>query len=529
MIKLPQKVPALSAIVQGVAIASLAMPAPTMAQQPEARVAQGRMAGKQDGDVAIFHGVPFAAPPVGQLRWAPPAEPAGWGDHIRDATQAPNSCPQGLTPDGFMMWTSEYMAPSAPGVAEDCLFANIWAPRLAEGGDPLPVLVYIHGGAYTSGSGTVPIYDGANLAKQGLVVVTINYRLGALGFLAHPELSAEQGGASGNYAIADQIAALRWIRSNIAAFGGDPHKVTIAGQSAGGGSVLALLASPEARGLFRAAIVQSAPGMGSYPALASAEQKGTALLKQWGANGIAEARALPADALLAPAPPGVHAPIADGRVIPAGFSAGGTRLASDVPVMTGYTLNDLFVPARRPTAAEWRAEASQRYGAQADEFLRHYPGETEQQAADSAAREATARAEMAPILAWQQAMGLTSPVYAYLFSHVEPGPKAAEYGAFHSSELPYMFDTLHLSPGRDFTATDRRVVQQFSGAVVNFVTSGNPAGGEVPAWPALNETNKAVMEFDEDAHLSRLYPAGADSMIAAGQAPAMPAFGPPPE
>lgn len=265
--------------------------------------------------------------------------------------------------------------------------------------------------------------------------------------------------------------------------------------------------------------------MGSYPALASAEAKGAALLKDWGATSIAQARTLPLDVLTAPAPPGVYAPIADGRFIP----AGATQLASDVPIMTGYTLNDLFAPTRRPTAAEWRAEAIERYGAQSDTFLRFYPGTTDRQAADSAAREATARAEMAPILAWQQATGVTSPVYAYLFSHVEPGPKAEEYGAFHSSELPYMFDTLHLSPGRDFTEVDRRVVQQFGGAVVNFVKTGNPAGGPVPAWPALTEQNKAVMEFGADAHLSRLYPDGADAVIAAGKPPVAAGFGPPPE
>ncbi len=494
-------------------------------------LAEGRVSGAPDGeDVSVFWGIHYASAPVGDLRWAPPVPPAPWGDTVRPADRMPASCPQELTPGGFMMWTVEYITPAEPGVSEDCLVANVWTPRVPEGAEAqggLPVLVYIHGGGYTSGSGTVPIYNGANLARQGLVVVTINYRLGALGFMAHPELSAEQGGASGNYAIQDQIEALRWVQRNIAAFGGDPAKVTISGQSAGGGSVLALLASPLASGLFRAAIVQSAPGMGSYPPLEAAERSGKALVDGWGVASIAEARALPLDRLKTPpGPGGSGAPIADGRVIPA--ASGPRPLASDVPIMTGYTLNDLFAPTRRLTSAEWRMEARERYGEQAEAFLRHYSGRTDVEASDSATREAAARGQMAPIVDWLAATGIRSPVYAYLFSHVEPGPDAEQYGAFHSSELPYMFDTLHLSPGRDFTDVDRRVVAQFSGAVVDFVKTGSPAGAA--AWPALTDEGKAVMEFGSYARLSRIYPEGADALIAGGKPlAAQPMFGPPPE
>jgi len=492
---------------------------PSLAFAQSAVVAEGRLTGASDNGAAVFYGIPFAAAPTGEGRWAAPRPPARWSG-VRDAAKLPASCPQALTPDGFMMWTVEYMTPSAPGVSEDCLFLNVWTPQAPDGNarrGALPVLVYIHGGAYTSGSGTVPVYNGANLAKQGIVVVTINYRLGALGFLAHPELTAAQGGASGNYAIADQIEALRWIQRNIAAFGGDPARVTISGQSAGGGSVLALLASPQAKGLFRGAIVQSAPGMGNYAPLAQAEQRGRTLVESWGVQSIAEARALPVDKLTVPQGPGIAGPIADGKVIP----ATGPRLASDVPVMTGYTLNDLFAQTRKVTAAQWRAEATERYGERAAEFLRYYPGDTDAAASVSATRESVDRTELAPIVEWLGTRGATSPVYAYLFSHVEPGPKSAEYGAFHSSELPYMFDTLHLSPARNFTATDRQVVKQFSGAVVNFVKTGAPAGGAVPAWPALTPGGKAVMEFGGTARLSRVYPSGADGVMAAGKPPAL--------
>lgn len=501
------------------ALSALLLATPVAAEQVM-RVEQGPLSGVKDNDVRIYYGVPFAAPPTGADRWAPPRPPHPWDETVRRADVMPPSCPQELSAEGFMMWTSEYMTPVEPGVSEDCLFANIWTAAETPGA-ALPVLVYIHGGGYTSGSGTVPVYDGANLARQGLVVVTINYRLGVLGFLAHPELTAEQRGASGNYALQDQIEALRWIRQNISAFGGDPAKVTIAGQSAGGGSVLGLLASPEAKGLFRAAIVQSAPGMGSYPPPSAAEQSGSALVKSWNVQSIADARALPVEKLtVSPGPGGGGLPIADGKVIPTASQSLG--MANDVPVMTGYTLNDLFAPTRRVTATEWNTEARERYGSQAEKFLRFYPGDSDAQASDSATREITARAEMAPILEWMEHRGAQSPVYAYLFSHVEPGPNAAQYGAFHSSELPYMFDTLHLSPGRDFTEVDRNVVRQFSGAVVNFVTTGNPGGGTVPTWPALDAEGKAVMEFNATAKLSRIYPEGADGVIAAGSPPALP-------
>ncbi|MGC4029778.1 MAG: carboxylesterase family protein [Steroidobacteraceae bacterium] len=499
---------------------------PPLAAAQVATVAEGALSGMQERDVSVFYGVPFAAPPVGALRWAAPQPAVAW-QGPRAANRLPASCPQVLMPDGFMMYTREYLTPAPPGVSEDCLFANIWTPQLpgsTQARAALPVLVFIHGGGYTSGSGTVPIYNGANLARKELVVVTINYRLSALGFLAHPELTAEQGGASGNYAIQDQIQALRWIQRNIAAFGGDPSKVTIAGQSAGAGSVLALLVSPQAKGLFRNALVQSAPGMGDYPLLTQAEQRGAALLRSWGVDSIAAARALPAEKLAVPAgPAGGGSMIADGKVIPRVPSP--PLMASDVPVMVGYTFNDLFAVTRKLTAAQWQVEARQRYGGRAAEFLRYYPGGTDAEASRSATRESVDRSQMAPILQWMATRGANSPVYAYLFSHVEPGPKSAEYGAFHSSDLPYMFDTLSMSPERNFTEVDRRVVEQFGGAVVNFVKTGKPEGGSVPAWPALTQQGKAVMEFGDEARLVRVYPAGADAVMAAGRAPQGPPAG----
>src|SRR3954467_13985216 len=305
---------------------------------PHTTVAQGVLTGTTDNGVTVFRGVPFAAPPVGDLRWAPPRPPERWGPQPREAKTFGASCTQTLRSSGAGQWTSEYMSPEAPGVSEDCLFLNIWTPAALTGSARppanLPVFFWIYGGGFNEGSGAVPVYNGANLAKKGLVVVNVNYRVGSLGFMAHPALTTEQGGASGNYGIQDQIAALQWVRDNIKAFGGDSSKVTIAGQSAGAMSVQALLVSPVAKGLFRGAIVQSpaAPGTnGNYTPLATAEQASVTALGNAGATSIAAARALPA--AQANGAGGRAGLVADGRVIAA---AAPRPLASDVPMMTGY-------------------------------------------------------------------------------------------------------------------------------------------------------------------------------------------------
>jgi para-nitrobenzyl esterase len=339
--------------------------------------------------------------------------------------------------------------------------------------------------------------------------------------MAHPELTAEQGGASGNYGIQDQIAALQWVRDNIRAFGGDPAKVTIAGQSAGAMSVQALLVSPLAKGLFRGAIVQSAaaPGTGNYTPRASAEQAAVAALERAGVHSIAEARKLPAAQAYAAGRGGL---VADGRVIPEGTSH---PMASDVPIMIGYTLNDLFVSRARATAESWKAEVSERYGDRATDFLKFYPGATDEEAARSAQREAVDRAFNLRILDWASTRGSKQPVYTYLFTHVEPGPESARYGAFHTSEVPYEFDTLHLSPGRDFTDVDHRLAAAFSTYVTNFVKTGDPNGGSLPRWPAMTRENEALMDLGDRVALSRAVPAGADAIIAAGKPPVPPARG----
>src|SRR3954453_8953730 len=292
------------------------------AADPHATVAQGVLTGTTDNGVTVFRGVPFAAPPVGDLRWAPPAPPLKWAQP-RAATNFGAACTQTLRSGGSGQWTSEYMSPEAPGVSEDCLFLNIWTPATLTGAARpsanLPVLFWIYGGGFNEGSGAVAVYNGANLARKGLIVVNVNYRVGSLGFMAHPDLTKEQGGASGNYGIHDQIAALQWIRDNIKAFGGDAAKVTIAGQSAGAMSVQALIVSPLAKGLFRSAIIQSpaAPRTnGNYAPRATAEQAAVAALERAGAHSIKDPLALPAAQAYSAG--GRGGLVADGRIIPIG-------------------------------------------------------------------------------------------------------------------------------------------------------------------------------------------------------------------
>ncbi|MDB5438724.1 MAG: Carboxylic ester hydrolase, partial [Caulobacteraceae bacterium] len=404
-----------------------------------------------------------------------------------------------------------------------CLFLNVWTAADMGGAKPAanrPVLFFIHGGGNTEGSGAVAVYNGASLAKQGVVVVNINYRLSGLGFMAHPDLSAENGGSSGNWAIQDEIAALHWVHDNIAAFGGDPAKVTIAGQSAGGGSVNTLLVSPLAKGLFQRAVVESG-GAGASPGpLATAEQAGVTALTGWGVKTIAEARALPFDKVI-----GRGGTVADGKVVPKSPSP--PPMASDVPVMIGYNLNEAAPIAR--TAAAWKTEAQDRYGANADAFLKAYPGATDAQASDSAMRETSARGNLTTIANWvARRTGGTKPVYTYFFTHVEPGPQSAQYGAFHTSEIPYFYGNLDRSPGRTFTDLDRRVSSQASSFLVNFIKTGNPNGPGLPQWTPMTPQNKAVMEIGDTIHASRVFPDGADDIVTAGRAPGARAGAPAP-
>jgi para-nitrobenzyl esterase len=467
------------------------------ARDPQVQVDQGQLEGvRQPNRVDAFLGVPFAAAPVGPNRWRAPQPAVPWKG-TRKAQSFGNSCWQPLTKAGFGPWTPEYVVQDQ--VSEDCLFLNIWRPSHRVDAK-LPILVWIHGGGFGSGSGSVPIYNGQHLAERGVIVVTINYRVGVFGFLAHPEITREAGGAPPtNFGLQDMVAALRWIHDNIGAFGGDPAAVTIAGQSAGSMAVHALIASPMAKGLFRGAIAESGlpmEGLGTGD-LASAEKAGVAFAAERGARTLAELRALPSERL-SNEPGGQlprFGPVVDGVLLPATI----TQLivqgnASDVPMIVGQNTDEgtgLAGPSSGSTSDAWS-------DAQRTESM----------------RDAQLDRGLASLWKWRsdrQEHG-KAPIYAYLFGHVEPGPLAAQWKAFHSSEIPYVFNTLDASPERPFTAEDHQVALTVSSYWLNFVKAGDPngtdaKGARLAKWPMFSTENPTILRIGSTAVAQPLMPA----------------------
>lgn len=486
------------------AVMAMLLALPAAAQV--ARIDTGALHGKREGGVSAFLGIPFAAPPTGANRWRAPQPAAHWKG-TRDATRFGPDCDQALIPNRGAIgpWTWEYL-PQGP-VSEDCLFVNVWAPK-ARPGAKLPVLLWIYGGGFTGGGSSVPLYDGAALAARGIVVVSVNYRLGVYGFLAHPALTAEAG-SSGNYAFMDQIAGLRWIRRNVAAFGGDPARVTIAGQSAGAASVHALLAAPEAKGLFRGAIVQSG-SVNNWPPLAAAEAVGERFAKAAGAATLADLRALTPAQIAAAARDLRFGPVNGTPLIPDQSAE-----ATGIPLLAGLTADEgsaLSPEYKIADAAGLRAALTQRYGDKAAAFLALYP------APDDAAAQASARASVrdrgiAALLAWTR--GRTA--YGYLYTHPEPGSQP-QYRAFHSAELAYVFGTLAVTPERPFTDADRAIAGRMGDYWANFVKTGDPNGPGLPTWPRLDSGR--IMElgdaFAPRAPLSPEAQAAFDAWAAAG-------------
>jgi para-nitrobenzyl esterase len=450
--------------------------------------------------IAVFRGIPFAAPPVGDLRWRAPRPVIPW-QGVRKADKFGTSCVQ-KTVDELKPWTYEFMTHNEVG--EDCLSLNVWTPA-ARAGEKLPVYVYIYGGANTSGSGAVPLYDGEGLARKGIVVVTVNYRVGILGFFTHPELTAESGvNASGNYALLDLIAGLKWVRANIAAFGGDPGRVTIGGQSAGASNTHSLVASPLAKGLFHGAIAQSGSSVGGLGlmnarTLADQEKNGVRFAESKGAHSLADLRKLTWQQL-SEGQQGSWSVVVDGYVQPA---PAGEIIAqgrqNDVPTLTGSTADESGAsPHPAVTLDAFQKQARTRYGDLADEFLKLYPATTDAEAA--AAQNAAARdsARVSTWL-WAQARAKTAKtkVFTYYWEHAMPGPEVDVYGAFHSSELAYVFDSLAMAPKRPFTATDRAIAAKMSSYWANFIRSGDPNGKGLAAWPSVGERQETTMELGD--------------------------------
>jgi para-nitrobenzyl esterase len=494
------------------------------------KVTGGQVSGTpgRDASILVFKGIPFAAPPVGNLRWHAPQLLIPWNG-VRKAEQFPPSCMQSIV-EARGQWTYEFMTHTE--VSEDCLYLNVWTPAKSAG-EKLPVFVYIYGGGFNEGSGAVPAYDGEGLAKKGLVMVTINYRVGVLGYFAHPDLTRESGrNASGNYGALDQVAALQWVKANIAAFGGDPGCVTIAGQSAGAMSVHDLIASPLAKGMFHRAIMQSgnngiagaaAGPMMAHRTLAETEAAGVRFAEARGAHSIAELRALTWQQLTAPLPataPGAGAPAA-GRGAGTAFSASpiidgyflpleemqavAQRKHSDVPVLAGANLGELagMMGGGRggaaATAEAYQTQAQQQYGALAAEFLKAYPAATEAEIAAARADAARDRA-LSGLYLWAVRRNQTSSTkaFVYLWDHTLPGPNSERLGAFHTAEVPYVLNTLYSSE-RPFTDADRKAAEMMSSYWANFAKKGDPNGAGLPVWPAVSTKPEVFQVGDKNA------------------------------
>ena len=466
------------------ALVAMLAAVPASAQMTRAQIDTGALQGKASGKTGAFLGIPFAAPATGANRWRAPQPAATWTG-VRDATAFGPSCMQDIVPNRGAIgpWTWEYL-PQGP-VSEDCLTINVWTPAKAKGAK-LPVLLWIYGGGFTGGGTAVPLYDGTALAGRGVVVVSVNYRLGIYGFLAHPELTKEAG-TSGNYALLDQIAGLEWVRRNAAAFGGDPKQVTIMGQSAGSASVHALMASPRAKGLFVRAIAQSGSGMGrGGPTLAGNEAIGARIGEAAGAKSLADLRAL--------SPIQIAAALKQVPSVRWGLTGGTPELPDPdkavnlVPVLTGLTADDASAinpEYRLISAAGIRDALVRRYGDFAERFAPLYPG-PDAESAGAAARLMTRERGIAATLGWARSRPAGAPpVYGYLWTWAEPGSRP-DFRAFHSSELPYIFGTLSVTPERPFTKRDEAIARTMGDIWVSFVKTGHPRVPGVGPWPAID-------------------------------------------
>lgn len=471
--------------------------------QPEAqplRVIQldsGDVSGyrSDDGQVLTLKGIPYAEPPVGDLRWKAPKSVIPWTGVMACTTFS--ASPVQSKPTPFLMYTEEYLIPEEP-ISEDCLYLNVWSTAKSTD-EELPVLVWIYGGGFTSGGSACPIYDGEALARQGVIVVTINYRVGLMGFLAHPDLTKESRvGASGNYGLLDQIAALKWVQRNINAFGGDPEKVTIAGQSAGAASVHSLMVSPLATGLFHQAIGQSGSALMRPPAsLAEAEQIGKTAAYTAGLTSLRSMRSLSSDSLLK-AMGNQFIPILDGYVLSKPAREMMTEGSyNDVPLLLGYNADEGF-PGSARNAEEFQEGLIENFGPEkTEQLLRYYPASGDDIAMSSQKLLSTHITFGLPVIDWGilQASQGTGSTFLYYFDHTPPGPEEyTRFGAHHTAEVPYVFSTLDLVE-RPWEPGDDKLAHILSDYWINFVKSGNPNGKNLPVWVEFKVEDPLLMKF----------------------------------
>jgi para-nitrobenzyl esterase len=462
---------------------------------------QGPVHGKlvSDGRTRAFLGVPFAAPPVGDLRWKAPGPPAAWKG-VRDATKFAGRCPQ------WPIW-ADYIFQDA-GPSEDCLYLDVYAPAVSAK-HPLPVMAWIHGGGYAAGGSSEPRYSNSPLVDRGVILVNINYRMGVFGFLASEDLRREGGGAAGNYGLMDMVAALQWVRANIAGFGGDAKNMTIFGESAGSFAVSTLMASAQA--LFQKAIGESGAPFGSVLGVEPLEVRAArdqAWVESLGVKNLAELRALPMSALLdAAKKKGVvgFSPVVDGRLVtepvPKVYAEG---KQAHVPLLAGWNRDERAgTLSKDMTAEKWKAFAAEHYGAHADDFLAVFPGKTDAEAVVSADAYTTDQFIAFGTWEWIEAQAKTgrAPVYRYHFELPAPPSEMHPEGkyAWHSDDLEYVFGTLDVRRGSVWRPEDRRLTEEMMDYWTNFAKTGDPNGPDLPEWPRYDKAG-AVMHLDRETH-----------------------------
>ncbi|MBF4470564.1 carboxylesterase/lipase family protein [Flavobacterium sp. HJJ] len=461
----------------------------------QVQVKQGQLLGTAEDGLLVFKGIPFAKPPVGDLRWRAPQPVKKWDGVLQVNKFAPGPIQGGNPPSGK---------------SEDCLYLNVWTPAKSAK-EKVPVLVWIYGGGFGAGATSEASYNGKNLAKKGVILVSIAYRVGQLGFMAHPELSAENPkNVSGNYGLLDMIAGLQWVKENIAAFGGDPNKVTIFGESAGGIAVSMLCASPLAKGLFNGAISQSGGSFGpsrltTYPGenmktLKTAENEGVDYMKNAGVASIEKLRSIEADKL----PAGRGWPITDGWVIPDDqyrlYEAG---RYNDIPVLIGYNSDEGASFTRTKDPKEFIRSVETRYGKFAENLLRAYP------VGDSSVPKTARDLSRDAAFGWQtwswarlQAKTGKSKVFFYYFDQHPDHPKDSQYygfGSYHGQEVAYVFENLDKSNPQ--TSKSDLAVSDLMGTYwTNFAKYGDPNGKDIPSWPAFNNSDPKLMYFNNSAY-----------------------------
>ena len=473
-------------------VTTLSLGMSAMADPLMVKVEGGKVHGKtiNNGAVRAFQGIPYAAPPVGDLRWKAPQPIVAWKSDL-DATKFGHHCAQGHFFDDMVFQDD--------GMSEDCLTLNVYTPASEKGKAKLPVMFWIHGGGYTGGGSDEPRHNGDFMPTKGVVLVTINYRLGVFGFLASSDLAAEQGGSAGNYGMMDMVAALNWVKKNIAEFGGDPNNVTIFGESAGSFAVSTLMATPSAQGLFAKAIGESGgaltTGALSMPTLAVKAPKDQEWAKSTGANSLAELRAMSTDKILAAVPKGRQqisfSPILDGKFLPVSvtsvYEAG---KQAHVPLMAGFNRDEGSFLSNGMTVDKWKLMGAQRFPDAVETFFKLYPGATDTEAMRSASDFGGDQFIAYGTWKWMEIDRQTGnkDIYRYKLDLGAPPSKFhPDPVAFHSDDIEYIFGTLDTRPGAVWRDEDRKLSDQMMSYWTNFAKNGDPNGAGLPTWPKYGE------------------------------------------